>query len=208
MKSYMIWAAAALLYATFFFWYTSLAGPMSNDEVEARLQTLRAQGAPEDQLAAIEQFMRSDTGNDFIMINLLDANEAPPNLPATGPNATPDDLMDHYMEYLYGAQLVRASHPVFFGVAVADAMDVSGIEGAEHWERGALVRYRSRRDLMDIVMNPRFSERHDYKMGALTKTIAYPVEPVLHPGDLRFLLAILLVAITAVIHLIMFRRPG
>jgi hypothetical protein len=31
----------------------------------------------------------------------------------------------------YPAQMMRASHPIFFGSAVANAMDLSGIEGAE-----------------------------------------------------------------------------
>ena len=35
-------------------------------------------------------------------------------------------MMNHYMEHMYIAQLKRASHPVFFGQAVADAMDISG----------------------------------------------------------------------------------
>lgn len=208
MTPFALWGSASAIYLVFFLWYTNLGGPLTDDEISDILQTLRGSGADAGRLANVESFLRGDTGRDFIMINLLDMNETPPELPATGPGAAPGDLIDHYMEHMYAAQLARASHPVFFGRAIADAMDIAGIEGAEHWEQGALFRYRSRRDMMDIVTDPRFSERHDYKMGALTKTIAYPVEAVLHPGDVRILLALLLISITAIIHLAVSKKPA
>lgn len=206
MRAVVLWAISASIYAGFFAWYTNLSGPLTEQEVEERLQLMRAKDAAPERIAVVEAFMRSDTGDDLVMINLLDMNEVPPALPATGPGADADELMDHYMEHMYRELLKRASHPVFFGIAVADAMDIQGIDGGSHWERAGLVRYRSRRDLLEIALDPDFSERHDYKVGALAKTIAYPVEPILHPGDPRLLLALLLTAITAVIHLVAFRR--
>lgn len=206
MRAVVLWAVSVSIYAAFFAWYTNLSGPLTDQEVEERLQLMRDRNAAPERIAVIEGFMRSDTGDDLVMINLLDMNEAPPVLPATGSGADADELMDHYMEHMYRELLTRASHPVFFGIAVADAMDIQGMDGGSHWERAGLVRYRSRRDLLDIALDPRFSERHDYKIGALAKTIAYPVEPTLHPGDPRLLLALLLTAITAVIHLVAFRR--
>jgi len=94
------------------------------------------------------------------------------------------------MEYLLPALLARASHPVFFGVTVGKSVEVVGIENAETWDRGALVRYRSRRDLLDIVTNPDFRGRHHFKVAALEKTIAYPIETPFFPGDLRLLLGL------------------
>ena len=208
MRAAVLWGISLSIYAGFFAWYTNLSGPLTGPEIEARLQLMRASNAAPERIALVEAFMRSDTGDDFIMVNLLDMNEAPPVLPATGSNADADDLMDHYMEHMYRELMVRASHPVFFGQAVADAMDIQGIVDGSHWERAGLVRYRSRRDLVDIALDPRFRERHDYKVGALAKTIAFPVQPSLHTGDPRLLLALLLIALTAVIHLVAVRRKG
>lgn len=209
MKPQFLWAFATLVYLVFFAWYTNLSGPLSEAEIEKYQQVLQAGSLTSERAALIETFMRTDSGDDFIMVNLLDLNASPPELPATGPDAQAEALLDHYMEHMYPALLARASHPVFFGVAVSDALDLAGIEGAEHWERGALFRYRSRRDFMDIVLNPQFNERHEYKMQALTKTIAYPVEPLLHPGDFRLLVALLLFSVTAVTHLLAGRKaPG
>ena len=206
MNRFYFWFTAALLYVFFVVWYTNFDGPMQEDEIAEVLKQARASGRSVQSLKTLEDFMRTDTGNDFIMVNLLDMNESPPDLPATGPGADPMQLINHYMEHMYPAQFKRASHPIFFGRAVADAMDISGVEGANHWDQGALFRYRSRRDIIAIATNPAFNERHDYKMAALTKTIAFPVEPVLNPGDARIVFGLLLFSIFSLLDMFLFRR--
>lgn len=207
MKSAVLWLAAGLAYIGFFAWYTNFDGPLTEEEIQGHLQVMRGNGhSSPEAIARMERFMRTDTGDDFVMINIVDMNEAPPTMPATGPGADADALLGHYMEHMYSAWVSRACHPVFAGPAVGDAMDLQGIEGAEHWEQAGLIRWRSRRDLVEIVLDPRFNERHGYKLHAITKTIAYPVEPSLHLGDPRLLLALLLTALTAVLQLLAFRR--
>lgn len=201
-----LWLGVAVIYALFFIWYTNTDGPMREDEINDVLSRVKQSGRSAEAIKTLEHFMRTDTGNDFIMVNLLDMNESPPELPATGPGAGPMELINHYMEHMYPAQFKRASHPIFFGRAVADAMDLSGIEGAQHWDQGALFRYRSRRDVIAIATNPAFSERHEYKMAALTKTIAFPVEPMLNLGDIRILIGLLLFSIFALIDMFTFGR--
>lgn len=179
---------------------------MQNDEISKVLERAKANGRSAQSLKTLEDFMRTDTGNDFIMVNLLDMNESPPDLPATGPGANSTLLLNHYMEHMYPALFKRASHPVFSGKAVADAMDISGIEGANHWDQGALVRYRSRRDIIAIATNPAFNERHEYKMAALTKTVAFPVEPVLNPGDFRIVFGLILFSLFSLLDMLIYRR--
>jgi hypothetical protein len=205
-KRLWLWLISLGVYVMFCLWYTNLGGPLSEEEIAGFTSRMEQGGASPQRVAAMRRFMEEDTGRQFIMINALDMREDPPNLPATGPDATASDLINHYMEHMYPAQFARASHPVFFGRAVFDALDISGIEGAEHWEQGALFRYRSRRDVLEISTNPAFSERHDYKMGALEKTIAFPVEAVLNYSDLRFILALLLFSLVSLIDLLIYRR--
>ena len=203
-----LWLLPASIYLGFFAWYTNLSGPLDDVEIESFATDLQAIGMDAPSIANLRRFMAEDTGAHFIMINNLDLNESPPDLPATGADASAGDLLGHYMEHMYPAQFSRACHPVFFGNVVFPAMDVSGIAGAELWDQGALFRYRSRRDLMEIVANPAFNERHDYKMGGLTKTIAYPVEAVLYYADVRFMLALVLLAATALVDLMIYRRAS
>jgi hypothetical protein len=103
------------------------------------------------------------------------------------------------MEHMIPALLSRASHPVVVGKSVADSLDLVGIEGAETWSDGAIMRYRSRRTLIDIIGNPEFYARHDFKLAGLEKTIAYPIEPRIYLGDLRLLLGLVMLAITALL---------
>jgi len=206
MKRQYLWLTAIVLYAAFFSWYTNLNGPMQEDEIKEALLRAEAQGRSTQSLNNLENFMRSDTGDDFIMVNLIDLNESPRELTATGPDAGPMELLNYYMEHMYPAQFKRASHPIFFGRAVADALDISGVEGASHWDQGALFRYRSRRDIIAIVINPAFNERHEYKIAALTKTIAFPVEPVLNPGDIRIVFGLLLFSLSALLDMLFFRH--
>jgi hypothetical protein len=206
MNRIYLWLAAAFIYGIFVAWYTNFDGPMQDGEIEQVLKRAEANGRSPQSLKTLEDFMRTDTGGDFVMVNLLDMNDSPPELPATGPGADSMQLINHYMEHMYPAQFKRASHPIFFGRAVADAMDISGVEGADHWDQGALFRYRSRRDIIAIATNPAFNERHDYKMAALTKTIAFPVEPVLNPGDIRIVFGLLLFSIFSLLDMFFYRR--
>ena len=77
-----------------------------------------------------------------------------PRVQGAPPDADAQTLIDLYMEHMIPALLSRASHPVVVGKSVADSLDLLGIEGAEAWSDGAIMRYRSRRTLIDIIGNP------------------------------------------------------
>ncbi|MEL0008065.1 MAG: hypothetical protein VW686_12055, partial [Luminiphilus sp.] len=49
------------------------------------------------------------------------------------------------------------------------------------------------------IDDPEFYARHDYKLAGLEKTIAYPIEPRIYLGDLRLLLGLFMLAITALL---------
>lgn len=187
-----------LLYGAFWFWYTPSGAPLSDEEIEAYLSRIEsAEGH-----AQIEAFARDDTGRSFYMLNTLDLNELPGVVEGAPEGSNGQQLMDLYMEHMLPALLARASHPVFFGVAVGKSVEVVNVDNAETWDRGALVRYRSRRDLLDIVTHPDFRGRHHFKVAALEKTIAYPIETSFFPGDLRLLLGL----VTALLISLSLRR--
>ena len=185
---------ATVVYALFFLWYTNLSGPMSDQEIDDAIIGLRANGMAENNIEHWERFMRSDTGDQFIMLNNIDMNPSPPKMPDTPEGATAQELMDVYMEHMYSEQFKRACHPVFFGEVVHETLDITGIENARSWTHGALFRYRSRGDLIQIALNPNSKDRHEYKVAALTKTIAYPIEPTIYPSDARFILFLILLS--------------
>ncbi len=194
-----IWLTSALIYLSFFAWYTDMQGPLTDIEVEEFVAALTAAGNDPEEIAMIEQFGREDSGRQFLMVNNVDYNENPPRVEGAEPGEDAEQLMARYMEHMFPALLARASHPAVMGPAVFRTMDLAGIEGAEQWDMNALFRYRSRRTFLEIVTNPAFSGKHDFKAAALDKNIAYPIEPKLYLGDLRLVLGLFLLALTALI---------
>ncbi|MEO2174864.1 MAG: hypothetical protein ABGY96_12285, partial [bacterium] len=176
----ILWVAPLLAYLLFIFWYTNTGGPLTAEEIEGYIEKLQSSGSTPERIARIRKFMESDTGNQFLMLNNIDMNETPGDVDGAQPGESAAQLMGRYMEHMYPELFKRASHPVYFGVAVHSAMDIVGIEGAENWDQAALMRYRSRRDLFEIATNPAFQGKHHFKIAALTKTIAYPLERMLN----------------------------
>ena len=191
-----LWGAPLAVWFVFTLWYTNTAGPLSAEEIASFAERAAADGAGPERVRRLLRFMKEDTGSQFLMVNLLDL--------ATGEAAS--ESMDRYMAHMLPEMLKRASHPTLAGNAVFSAMDIAGIEGAEHWTSAGIVRYRSRRDLLDIGLAPVFAGEHEFKLAALDKTIAVPIETSIHLGDLRVLLLLAVLAIAGVADALLYRR--
>ena len=174
--SMKIWLPLSLIYILFFLWYTNLSGPLSDQEIAAYKEMYEDSKRDSYQWERAFKFMSEDDGKDFYMVNFLDSNESPRTMEATGEGATWEDLSAHYMAYMWPQLFKRASHPVFFSYVLNPALDIVAAQGMEEWDIVAIFRYRSRRDLFEIGLNPIFEERHEYKIESLDKTIAIPVE--------------------------------
>ena len=196
-----IWLVSVLLYALFVSWYTDFGGPLTEAEIQAYIERTenRDLGAHSSAREALLEFLRNDTGGQFLMFNAVDLAKNPPQIEGAPPDADGQTLIDLYMEHMIPALLSRANHPVVVGKSVANSLDLLGIEGAEAWSDGAIFRYRSRRTFIDIIGDPEFYRRHDFKLAGLEKTIAYPIEPRIYFGDLRLLLGLIMLAITALL---------
>jgi hypothetical protein len=205
-KRKLLWLVPTALYLVFFSWYTDFGGPLTDEEVDYFVATLQARDGNPQTIAKIEGFLRNDSGRQFLMLNALDMNDNPPDVEGAAPGESADQLMARYMEHMIPELLKRASHPVIFGDAAYTALDLVGIEGAEQWTGGAFFRYRSRRSFMEIVSNPAIVDKHAYKLAALDKTIAYPIETSIYFGDLRLLVGLILLSITALLDIALFRR--
>ena len=203
-KTSKIWISISIVYLVFFVWYTDLGGKLEPEEIEMYLEKFQQnrldKRSSEAFITDLRSFMENDTGRQFIMVNIIDMNENPGDVEGAEPGETAEQLMDRYMEHMYPELLTRASHPVFMGYAVNDVMDIAGIEGARGWDSAALMRYKSRRTLLKIITNPKMMGKHEFKLAALEKTLAYPVETVLYLSDLRFLLALFLIILGLILQ--------
>ena len=204
------------VYIVFFFWYTDIEGALSQEEIQGFLNKheqniIDNRSSPnleELQLRMdfLRRFMEEDSGRQFIMVNNIEMDSDPGDVPGANSGESADELLSRYMEHMWPNLLKRASHPIFGGNAIWQSMDLVGIEGAETWDQMALMRYKSRRAFMEIITHPNMMDRHDFKVAAMQKTIAYPVEPFAYFSDLRIILGMLMVIIGLSIQLILISK--
>ena len=210
------WLILGSVYIVFFFWYTDIEGALSQEEIQGFLNKheqniIDNRSSPnleELQLRMdfLRRFMEEDSGRQFIMVNNIEMDPDPGDVPGANSGESADELLSRYMEHMWPNLLKRASHPIFGGNAIWQSMDLVGIEGAETWDQLALMRYKSRRAFMEIVTHPNMMDRHDFKVAAMQKTIAYPVEPFAYFSDLRIILGMLMVIIGLSIQLILISK--
>ena len=194
-----IWISLLVIYAGVFLWYTDVGGKLDEKEIEFFLGKFEENASknsnplePESYIS-IKRFMEEDSGRQFLMVNNIDMNDDPEDVEGAEPGESAERLLDRYMEHMYAQLLKRACHPVFAGNVVHPSMDLVGIEGAEIWDQAALMRYKSRRAFMEVVTHPNMGSKHAFKVAAMEKTIAYPVETVIYLSDPRLLLALILI---------------
>ena len=210
------WLILGSVYIVFFFWYTDIEGALSQEEIQGFLNK-HEQNIIDNRLSPnleelqlrmdfLRRFMEEDSGRQFIMVNNIEMDPDPGDVPGANSGESADELLSRYMEHMWPNLLKRASHPIFGGNAIWQSMDLVGIEGAETWDQIALMRYKSRRAFMEIVTHPNMMDRHDFKVAAMQKTIAYPVEPFAYFSDLRIILGMLMVIIGLSIQLILISK--
>ena len=195
-RSLLLWSILAALYLGFRLWYDGGGGPLTPDEVARYVGLLEERGTEPARIEKMRDFLASDTGSEFVMANYIHLTERP----------EAQVELDRYMAHMYPELFRRACHPVLAGPVVAEALDYWGIENGERWSMVGLVRYRSRRDVMEIATNPAFADAHRFKTAAMAQTIAIPLEPFLMLGSPRWLVAGALVTLGALLQLALGRR--
>ena len=190
-RSLILWSILAALYLGFRLWYDGGGGPLTPLEIQGYIAALEARGGPAERIETVREFLASDTGSDFVMANFIRFQDKP----------EAQQEMDRYMAHMYPELFKRACHPVLAGPVIGGALDYWGLENGERWSIVGLVRYRSRRDMMDIATNPLFGDAHTFKTAAMAQTIAIPVEPFLQLGSPRWLVGGALLTFGALLQL-------
>ena len=201
------WIVAAAVYAAFFAWYTGSGEPLTPAEIDDFMQQLEQSDRDPARLAEFRAFLEADEGGDFIIANVILFHDPPLQVGDVGPDETAQQVLDRYMAFMWPELLSRACHPVIAGAA-AITVEAWGVENVDRWSMAGLMRYRSRRDMLEIVSNPAFRDAHQFKLAAIRKTIAFSIEPILNLGDPRLLLGLLLFSLAATAQLLARRRTA
>jgi hypothetical protein len=177
-----IWGAAAVLYVGFLAWYVNWRGPLSAAEVAAYMTKIEAQHAPaadRNDLAVIRKFLSEDDGHEFYMLNLVRVAPDKIAAPGSGELKPAREVLDGYTSVFIPALMARAGHPAVVGRKVGGYVDAWGVEPDPGWSIVGYMRYRSRRDLAELVVDPRFSGAHDFKFAAMPQTFSFPTQPIM-----------------------------
>ena len=200
--SLIIWATALLLYAIFWLWYVGFRKPLSPTEIDYYLTELKkfdnnsAQG-----LANLRQFLENDTGKSFAMVNSISLKKTPDLVEGVKAGDSSLKTLITYHKSFMKAMLKRGGIGIFQGRVAGKSVDVIGIENAEEWKIAGINRFRSRRDFMEILITPQFHEKHELKFAALSKSIAYPVDPWFQLGGFSLTVGLVLALIAALLHI-------
>lgn len=194
--SLIIWLLAALAYGVFWYWYVGFGHRIRPEEVDGYISRMNTLAFAPETLPVMRRFLETDDGREFVMVNNLKIRRR------AGDGDNPGALLDKYQKPFLAAILRRAGHPFFVGRALADNVEHWGLgDDARGWSAAGLVRYRSRRDLVEIILLPQFKDIHPFKQQAVEKTFAYPTRVTMVASSPRWMVFTVLVAAAALSQL-------
>ena len=176
----LIWIVMAVLYGVFWLWYSGTKGKLSQTEVESYMQQFESRGVNTDNLANLRHFLEKDDGREWFMINLLELKS---------PKRESSKLLQRYTKTFMAGMFRRAGHPFFVAIAAAKNIENLNCDDADNWSSTGIVRYRSRRDCAETLLDTFGSDHHADKLASLTKTLAFPATANLLMGSPRVLVA-------------------
>lgn len=188
MKSLLV-TATGLALITFIYWYSGSSQPLNSKEIDAYLNTLAAQphNPGRHDLQQLERFMREDDGRAFYTVNLYQFNQFA-KYPSFHPGeGTGLQAFTKFRQVMLQLLATHASHPIF---------GTHWIEDTTPWQSLVIVRYRSRRDIIDIFASDTFATASIHKWAALKQNQRFIVqslhipELILPTGLLILLLAL------------------
>lgn len=196
MTPFSIWLVALLLYGIFWSWYVGFRRRITPAEVDEVLDLIASKGdVTEAQLSHLRRFFERDDGRDFVMVNLLDLKR---------PARESRKKLDHYQKIFLGNLLKRAGHPILIANAASGNIENVACDDVDNWMAAGLIRYRSRRDLMEVLPDTVGSEHHNLKLESLERTFAFPAAPWMVMGGPRWIVALALALTAALLHIILF----
>ena len=203
MTPLIIWATAFILYAIFWLWYVGFRKPLSKSEIDHYLTALsKFDNNSVEELVNMREFLEKDTGKSFVMVNSISLKKTPDLIEGVKEGDSSMKTLIAYHKPFMKLMLKKGGIGIFQGRVAGKSVDVIGIENAEEWNISGINRFRSRRDLMDILISPEFHEKHELKFAALSKSIAYPVDPWFQLGGFPLTVGLVMSLMAALLHIL------
>lgn len=170
------WILALIVYVVFLRWYYNWSGPIKAHEIEAMVERLsNSSGASHTDMDVIRRFLEEDDGKEFVMQNFVRFHPQDIKDPVTGKLSSPRDVLMNYFRPFSKSLFKGGGHPVNQARICGGLIDSWGPAEAPEWQGTGMMRYRSRRQLIELASDPRFSDIHQFKFAAIQSTQNYPV---------------------------------
>jgi hypothetical protein len=193
MNTLVIWTCAGLAYALFWLWYVGFRRKVTPEEVEKTMALFKTDAKwTVQQQENLRNFLANDDGKDFVMVNLLLLHR---------PVRESRKKLEAYQKVFLGALLRKAGHPVLVATAASGTVENVACDPDERWGAAGMIRYRSRRDLMEILPATIGSEHHGLKLASLERTFAFPASPWFLFGGPKLLAPLTIALVAALVHL-------
>jgi len=193
MTTLTIWGSAIAAYAVFWSWYVGFRPKITPAEAAETMQLFERRGSfTEKQKEHLRRFLENDDGKDFVMVNLVDLKH---------PRSESRKELAHYQKIFLGGLLRKAGHPVFTAIASSGNIENVSCDHADNWSAAGMIRYRSRRDLMEMLRDTIGSDHHARKLAAMEKTFAFPASNWFIVGGPRVVVALAIALIAALVQL-------
>jgi len=207
VKASRIWGVAALLYVLFSLWYVGLRGPLTPAEVDRYMEEVAALGeaVTPERAATLRAFLEADDGGEFFMLNLIRLYPGEVSVEGSDEAVPAREMLGRYTGYFMPSLFKRAGHPAFFSRGAGGYVESWGVEPDPGWTAAAAIRYRSRRDMMELATHPKFGPAHVFKLAAMEKTFAFPARGLVLFGP-RLWVALILALVAALAHIRLLAR--
>ncbi len=180
MPGWWVWLVAAGLYGGFRLVYDNWRGRLTHEEIDTMLAQAAAQGVGEvNDLSTVRTFLEEDDGREFVMVNLVRVPDTMVTHPDTGTQVPAREMMQAYSKAFMPLLLRHGGHPALVTRKVGGYIDSWMVGPDPGWSIVGFMRYRSRRDMLKMVLDPAFEAAHKYKPLGVAETFSFPTQPFL-----------------------------
>jgi hypothetical protein len=180
LGAWWIWVLALGLYLVFRLWYDNWRGPLSPQEVNDfmnQVSSLKMSEYSDPQV--LRTFLETDDGQEFVMVNLVRVHTGELAHPHTGKPTKGIDLLREYGNSFVKVLVRHGGHPVLVMRKVGGYIDSWNTPPDPGWHIAGSMRYRSRRDMMRLALDPSVRDVHILKTAATATTFSFPSQVVL-----------------------------
>jgi hypothetical protein len=202
----IFYAVLIAIYLGWFTWYGGSGEPITKTELDAYVTSMKEKSSSgpekiEEVTALMHSLAAFDTGNEYLMINLIKYREKAA-YPADSPWADETDVRaadDRYTQGVVKELFVRGGLPVLKSNVIGSFMID---EDWRDWDEASIVRYRSVKDMLDMIVGMADSGLAVHKFASIEQTHVFPVEPVISLFSVRLLFALVLFLIAVIVRAI------